>query len=129
MTRNYTNFCIASDLFEIGRNECNEPYITEVFYVVGETDDGYRIQHRTRFPKAVAIRSNDEYCECGWYPEYDQNAEAKAQRLCDRVSEAVARGVALTHEFWETVDPAYGSEAYQREGTELERAFNDRFDA
>lgn len=124
----FTLFYVASDLFELGRNEFNEQITAESFYVVGESVEGYRIQHRNRFPNASRVRTSDPDCEQGWYIEPDFNAEDKARLLLRRITDHVAAGGTINREHWETVDPAYGSEAYQREGIEELRAFNDRFD-
>jgi len=50
----------------------------------------------------------------------------KAHKLAVRVNEALKAGESLSPTFWNEIDPAYGSDEYQSQGIEAQRAFADR---
>jgi hypothetical protein len=118
-----TDVSVVSDLYQAGTTEDGHPYIAEVYFVQVTFPDGRRLRHVMNW--------------AGCRPHYDQEsgytvfedvrpeATAKAQRLCDRV--VTAGRIDEAH--WNEVDPAYGSEQYQSQGIEAERAFADRFAA
>ena len=49
-----------------------------------------------------------------------------AQRLAERVNQALAAGRSLDRASWREVDPAYGSEEYAQQDIEQERCFAER---
>ena len=100
---------VSSRLYHAGYTEDGEENIGEIFSVWIENEAGRRFCHTTSFSNVV----------CG-------EALAKAERLADRVNKALATGTALDFTFWREIDPAYGSEEYQRQGIEAERAELDR---
>jgi hypothetical protein len=97
---------VSSSLYHAGYTEDGEENIGEIFSVCIENEVGRRFCHTTGF-------SNDE-------------ALAKAERLADRMNKALAAGTAPDFTFWREIDPAYGSEEYQRQGIEAEQAELDK---
>lgn len=121
-----SNVEVVSDLYEAGKQDDGHPFIAEVFYVELTLPDGERFRHPIRWAGCRVEYSEEPetYGEAFFY-DVRQEARAAANRLCERVRRAGRINQAL----WDGVDPAYGSEAYQREGIEIERAYADRFAA
>jgi hypothetical protein len=125
---NVTNFDVAAtfDQYTAGRHpEDGTPVIGEAYFVMITAPDGRRWAHERRWANTAIVRCDDAdfgaYVKRDWEGEGRAAAEALAEAVIDRAR------VDLTH--WVEVDPAYGSDAYQRQGIEAERAFADRFDA
>jgi len=118
--------CVASDLYSLGRHwEDGEELFGDVFYLSVTLDDGTRYRHPHCYPNRTKEREYCEHegCEVEFYP-WHLDAEERCQAFCDAV--AAHGSIDTTH--WREEDPAYGSEQYQRQGIERERAFMDRFD-
>jgi hypothetical protein len=113
-----------SDLYGAGSTYDGQPFIAESFYVVIENLAGRRFAHRVRFRSAER-----HYCEETGEPYFSnlrEVASGKAERLAERVNAAIAAGKALNDAYWYEIDPAYGSDEYQAQGVEFERALADR---
>ncbi len=115
---------MVSDLYEAGRTEDGEMFVAEVYFVQLEQVDGRRWRHES-FARG-ATREVDP--ETGWeyFGDVREEARAKMTRLADRVNAALESGGSVNWNLWYEVEPAYGSPVYQREGCELERAFEER---
>jgi hypothetical protein len=126
MPDEFKHFFVASDLYEVGRNEFNEIITGEGFYVLGESDDGARIRHQNVFRNLLRSRSDDPDSELEFVlvPVFD--AHDKAREFCGRITRHVAAGGQLNLLHWRHADPAYGSAAYVAEDTETERWFLER---
>lgn len=85
--------------------------VGESHRVVAEDEDGSRYEHR--------------------YAAVTRNGYTLSDLSVDRL-EALAAYLNKAHpvldeDLWHEIDPAYGSMAYQREGTEAERAYMERY--
>lgn len=123
MNATYTAYA-ASDLYNAGYSCDGHPFIAESFYVVVENVRG------TRFRHVASFRSTEQLVceETGetYFTNLRDEASAKADRLAARVNEALVSGKGIDWAYWVEVDPAYGSEEYQSQGIEAQRAFADR---
>lgn len=110
---------VISDLYVAGYKCDGWPFHAERFYVMLELADGTRYAHNNLF-----LGCQVEHDEEGYPTFLDTRLEAcaKAEKLAQRVREA---GV-INPAYWREIDPAYGSTAYQANGTEYERAMQDR---
>ena len=109
---------VTSGLCIIGRNPENADYINRegniygaVAYVIATCPLGYRWAHNWK----TKGHSEKEQIE-------------RAEILMAKMQKVLDAGGHLNEDYWYRVDPAYGSEAYQIEGIEAERAYMDRFD-
>jgi len=125
MNATYTAYA-ASDLYNAGYSCDGHPFIVESFYVLIENEAGRRFRHDSSFRSTERV-----ICEETGEPRFlnlRDEASAKAERLAARVNAALAAGVALDRDRWSEVDPAYGSDEYQSQGIEDQRAFADSND-
>jgi hypothetical protein len=114
---------VFSDLYVAGRHpEEGTDIIGEVFYVVATEPDGRRYRHERSFPNLHWVK-DDELEFGGYYGRLE--GELAASKLSETVRRA---GGPINLNSWREIDPAYGSEQYQRQGIEQERAWQDRFD-
>lgn len=123
MNATYTAYA-TSDLYSAGHSCDGHPFIAECFYVMVENAAGRRFRHQVTFNGAERL-----VCEETGEPHFAdlrEEASAKAERLAGRVNAALAAGLALDSGLWYEVDPAYGSDEYQSQGIEAQRAFADR---
>lgn len=123
MNATYTAYA-TSDLYNAGHSCDGHPFIAECFYVMVENAAGRRFRHQATFNGAERL-----VCEETGEPHFAdlrEEASAKAERLAARVNAALAAGLALDSGLWYEVDPAYGSDEYQSQGIEAQRAFADR---
>ena len=111
---------VGSNLYNAGTTEDGEAYIAECYFVAVEFADGSRFQHQVTFPGAQYSEDEDGF----GFEDIRDSAKAKAERL----AQSVRQSGAINFKYWDEVDPAYGSDAYQHQGIELQRAFADRFD-
>jgi hypothetical protein len=123
MNSTYTAYA-ASDLYNAGYSCDGHPFIAECFYVVIENEAGRRFRHEVAFNGTERLVCEETGDPC--FPDLREEASAKAERLAFRVNAALAAGVALDGARWYEVDPAYGSDEYQSQGIEAQRAFADR---
>jgi hypothetical protein len=123
MNATYTAYA-TSDLYNAGHSCDGHPFIAECFYVMVENAAGRRFRHQATFDGVERL-----VCEETGEPHFAdlrEEASAKAERLAARVNAALAAGLALDSGLWYEVDPAYGSDEYQSQGIEAQRAFADR---
>jgi hypothetical protein len=123
MNATYTAYA-TSDLYNAGYSCDGQPFIAECFYVMVENAAGRRFRHQATFKGAERL-----VCEETGEPHFAdlrEEASAKVERLAGRVNAALAVGLALDSGLWYEVDPAYGSDEYQSQGVEAQRAFADR---
>lgn len=123
MNATYTAYA-TSDLYNAGHSCDGHPFIAECFYVMVENAAGRRFRHQATFNGAERL-----VCEETGEPHFAdlrEEASAKVERLAARVNAALAAGLALDSGLWYEVDPAYGSDEYQSQGIEAQRAFADR---
>lgn len=117
---------VASDLYQAGYSCDGHPFIAEQFYVVVENEAGRRFHHQVTFNGAEVICNEDTDGETVFFADVRKEASAKAERLAQRVNAALVDGVSLDSDCWYEVDPAYGSDAYVNQGTELKRVFAEK---
>ena len=110
---------VASDLYQAGYGDDGHPYIAELYYVVIQYQDGRTFRHKSTFAGAV-LRVDHEDGE--YFEDVRESALAEAERLAERVR---SKG-AVDFQYWDEVDPAYGSEAYVSQGTEAKRVQVER---
>ena len=123
MNATYTAYA-ASDVYNAGYACDGHPFIAECFYVLIENEAGRRFRHEAIFNGTERLVCEETGDTC--FPDLREEASTKAERLAARVNAALAAGVALDHGRWHEVDPAYGSDEYQSQGIEAQRAFADR---
>ena len=116
---------VASDAYNAGYSCDGHPFIAECFYVLIENVAGRRFRHEAIFNGTERLVCEETGDPC--FPDLREDASAKAERLAARVNAALAAGVALDRARWYEVDPAYGSDEYQSQGIEAQRAFADRY--
>lgn len=123
MNATWTAYAV-SDLYSAGNSCDGHPFIAERFYVLIENARGARFRHQATFNGAERL-----VCEETGEPHFAnlrEEASAKAERLAVRVNAALIAGLALDSALWYEVDPAYGSDEYQSQGIEAQRAFAER---
>lgn len=113
-----------SDLYVAGVRDDGREFIGEQYFVVVENEAGRRFRHQAIFNGAKQIVC-PETGESGFVDLRDE-ASAKAERLAERVNDALAAGQRLDAACWVEIDPAYGSDEYAAQGVEAQRAFQDR---
>lgn len=123
MNATYTAYA-TSDLYNAGFSCDGHPFIAECFYVTIENAAGRRFRHQVTFKGAESLVCEDTGEP--YFANLREEASAKAERLAGRVNAALSAGRALDSGLWYEVDPAYGSDEYQSQGIELQRAFADR---
>lgn len=100
---------VRSDLFPAGRTEEGHVHEAYCLYVIVERLDGHRLRHFESFSCDKFVEEYDEkYGEISRWVCIREQAEAEVGRL---VSNIEAAGV-LNMDYWEEVDPRYGSEYY-----------------
>ena len=114
----------VSDLYNAGYACDGHPFIAECFYVLIEDAAGRRFRHNAIFNGTERVVCEETGDSC--FPDLRQEASAKADRLAARVNAALAAGNKLDAAFWNEVDPAYGSDAYVDQGTELKRVVAEK---
>lgn len=114
---------VVSDLYEAGRRDDGHPFIAERFFVQLTFPNGERFRHYMSW-NGCAV-SWDYMDGVNHFEDIRPAATAAAERLAGRVRSA---GI-FDDQHWYEVDPVYGSDAYQSQGIEEQRAYADRFDA
>ena len=118
---------VASDLYEAGIACDGHPFIAEKYYVLIENAAGRRFRHEKSFA-GVEVIECEETGETG-FADIRETAKAIVEDLAAKVNAALASGKALTASCWFEVDPAYGSDSYVDQGTELKRFFAEKLAA
>ena len=126
MNTTYTAY-VASDLYEAGIACDGHPFIAERYYVVIENAAGRRFQHEKAFA-GVEVIECEETGETA-FADIRRTTKAIVEDLAAKVNAALASGKALTASCWFEVDPAYGSDSYAAQGTELKRFFAEKLAA
>ena len=126
MNTTYTAY-VASDLYEAGISCDGRPFIAEKYYVVIENAAGRRFQHEKSFAGVEVIECEDTYeTNCA---DIREEAKSIVENLAAKVNAVLASGKTLTASCWFEVDPAYGSDSYVDQGTELTRLFAEKLAA
>jgi len=114
---------VVSDLFDAGRTNDGEVFAAEVYYVVVENGAGRRWASYDRFYGARRVVDDE-----GWvgFDDLREEASAAAEALAAAIEKVLAAGGKLSYEDFHQIDPAYGSRAYQADGIEEIRAYEDR---
>ena len=123
MNTTYTAY-VASDLYEAGIACDGHPFIAERYYVVIENAAGRRFQHEKAFA-GVEVIECEETGETA-FADIRETTKAIVEDLAAKVNATLASGRALTPSCWFEVDPAYGSDSYVDQGTELKRVFEEK---
>lgn len=126
MNTTYTAY-VASDLYEAGISCDGRPFIAEKYYVVIENAAGRRFQHEKSFAGVEVIECEDTY-ETN-FADIREEAKSIVETLAAKVNAVLASGKTLTASCWFEVDPAYGSDSYVDQGTELTRLFAEKLAA
>jgi hypothetical protein len=121
------NAYIASDLYEAGISCDGHPFIAEKYYVLIENAAGTRFRHEKSFA-GVEVVECEETGEVN-FADIRETVKAIVEDLAAKVNAALASGKALTASCWFEVDPAYGSDSYIDQGTELKRLFAEKLAA
>ena len=114
----------ASDLYQAGFSCDGHPFIAECFYVLMEDAAGRRFRHEKSFA-GVEVLECEETGETN-FADIRETTKAIVEDLAAKVNAALASGKALTASCWFEVDPAYGSDSYIDQGTELKRVFAEK---
>lgn len=107
------NVTTASDIYLAGRTEDGDDYTAEAFFVLIEDQSGCRWRHHLSFAGCAVGHDPDGFTT---FADIRAEAQAKADRLADRVRRHLAAGGDVDLAHWEEDFPAYGSQAYQAEG-------------
>lgn len=101
-----------SDLVRVGRDEFGQDMLAEDFYLIAEHADGSRFAHFKSFRTVEYAGQNPE----GFPVFHNVRADviAKVEKFRQDVVSHLKRGGNLDASRWHEIDPAYGSEAYQR---------------
>jgi len=118
------NAYVASDLYNAGYACDGHPFIADCFYVLVENEAGRRFRHQVIFNGTQKLVCEETGDAC--FHDLREEASAKAERLAQRVNAALKAGVALDSACWYEVDPAYGSDEYEAQGTEAQRLFAEK---
>ena len=126
MNTTYTAY-VASDLYEAGIACDGHPFIAEKYYVLIENATGTRFRHEKSFAGAEVVEC-EETGETN-FADIRETSKAIVEDLAAKVNAALALGKALTASCWFEVDPAYSSDSYIDQGTELKRLFAEKLAA
>jgi len=96
---------VISDLHNFGIQEDGIPFIGEVFFVLVESKDGDRYVHGKRF-LGVKVKCDKYGFNCFI------DAREQAQKHAERLADAVKSCGKIDLLYWNSVRPAYGSNAY-----------------
>ena len=121
------NAYVASDLYEAGISCDGHPFIAEKYYVLIENAAGRRFRHEKSFAGAEVLEC-EETGETN-FADIREEAKAIVEDLAHKVNVALSLGKSLTSSCWFEVDPAYGSDSYINQGTELKRLFAEKLAA
>ena len=123
MNATYTAY-VASDLYQAGFSCDGHPFIAEKYYVVIENAAGCRFQHEKSFA-SVEIIECEETGDTA-FVDIRETTKTIVEDLAAKVNAVLASGKTLTTSCWFEIDPAYGSDAYYYQGTELKRIFEEK---
>ena len=123
MNTTYTAY-VASDLYQAGFSCDGHPFIAEKYCVVIENAAGRRFQHEKSFAGVEVIECEETGDTA--FVDIREATKAIVEDLAAKVNATLASGKALTASCWFEVDPAYGSDSYVDQGTELKRVFEEK---
>jgi hypothetical protein len=123
MNTTYTAY-VASDLYQAGFSCDGHPFIAEKYCVVIENAAGRRFQHEKSFAGVEVIECEETGDTA--FVDIREATKAIVEDLAAKVNATLASGKALTASCWFEVDPAYGSDSYVDQGTELKRVFAEK---
>lgn len=128
--------CVASDLFDAGRTEDGRPFTGERFYVELQNAAGKRFMSQQFFDGTK--RTVDEETGEPHFPDLREQARAQAAELADKINSDLGSPQAPWAQIegfepfvawgghWQETDPAYGSDEYIAQGTEIKRLQAER---
>lgn len=116
---------MASDMVNFGQTCDGRPFIAETYFVVAENANGRRYRHAARFPGAERYLVDGE----PRFADLREPAIYAATLLAERVNAALTAGQKLDRQYWDEVDPAYGSAEYVSQGIEKQRWSTERMEA
>jgi len=135
MTTTYSAYA-TSDLYDAGRDCDGHPFIAERYYVLIENKAGRRFRHVATWNGTKLLVCDETGDPC--FPDLREEARVKAERLANAVNAALEKGqdipgtgvdgTSLDWNYWDEVDPAYGSDEYVSQGIEAQRAHADRYE-
>lgn len=89
---------VRSDLVPDGYTECGSPKEKTEYYIVAESETGQRLRL-----ESISI-VNREYT--------DEQCQQYLERIVNKIQNHLAGGGKLNQEYWEEIDPCYGSQRY-----------------
>ena len=113
------NVYVTSELYNAGTTEDGQVFSAERYLVVAEAANGARHSHITYF-NGCEVRCDDQHGYTA-FVDIRTEAMARAELLAYRVR--AAGTIDLT--FWDEMQPAYGSAAYEGGGYELQRKYEE----
>ena len=89
---------VRSDLVANGRNEFGTEQEKTEYYIIAESETGQRLRLQT-----VSV-VNREYT--------DEQCQQYLERIVTKIKLHLAGGGKLNQDYWEEIDPCYGSQRY-----------------
>ena len=118
---------VAPRLYVAGKTEDGFDHVSTSFRVWVTAENGRRWEHNEGFSTHY-YWADKETGEMGIGDDVAPALE-KAEKLAARVNVALEAGRKLKRAYWREIDPAYGSDAYDRQGVELDRWMEERIQA
>ena len=101
---------VTSDLYVAGKTEDGVDFTAERYFVIAEYSNGERICHSTFYNGCNPVQDDEDgYWHFG---DIREEARALADKLAQRVDQAIKDGLALNMDYWNPTRPVYGSPAY-----------------
>jgi len=114
---------VGSSLYHAGRTMDGEQFIAECYTVILSNARGRQFIFEVTHPGAK--RWIDEEGDI-YFSDIRKQAYAEAQDLANAINDAIAVSPRIDADNWQEIDPVYGSEEYQNQGTEIKRAYAER---
>jgi len=114
---------VGSALYSAGRTMDGEQYIAECYTVILSNARGRQFVFHVARPGAK--KWTDEEGDVH-FSDIRKQAYAEAQDFAYAVNDAIAVSGLINADTWQEIDPVYGSEEYQSQGTEIKRAYAER---
>jgi len=112
---------VASEVYVAGLDEFGTEFTAEIYFVMLEDAKGYRWAHDARFSGCEVVEGD----EFNHFVDVRAEARAAVDKLLARIEAAGEIDLA----FWDSRDPAYGSDAYLAEGGDYEQVLRERAEA
>ena len=114
---------VASSLYQAGTTGDGHPYSADAYFVTATSADGSRWAHATTFPGCDVVHDDDEGAT--HFLDIRESAKLAAEKLCAEIK--LLPAIELCE--WSSMEPVYGSSAYQRNGGgESDLAMQERDD-